>query len=127
MKDKKVKKLSRPEFWCRVKNLERRKKPIYTLSKCRPNLITEVDEYYVYTDSRKTPVLFNGKWGIYESYDVLHRDGFLRVTKRKEDDGNTSASYLTMSIILNAVPDECEEGHGELRLKMKILASRIRL
>jgi hypothetical protein len=100
------------EFWNRVKKLEG--KTIYSLTKNRPNLIEEVNEHYVFTANRKTPVLFNGGWGIMESYHMLHSDGFLLVSA---DNGNTSASYLTMSIILNAVPDECEEANRGLRLK----------
>lgn len=104
--------LSDYEFWKRVKGLVG--KTIYTLTRHRPNLIVEVNEYYVYTANRKKPVLFNGEWGIYHSYHVLHRQGHLLVSK---NNANAPASFLAMSIILNAVPDECEQAGRGLRLK----------
>ena len=104
--------LVKHELWQRIKNLEG--KTIYSLTYNRPNTITEVDEKCVFTAERKTPVWFNGKWGLYESYRVLHKDGYLLISS---NGGNASSSYLTMAIILAAVPDEAVEANQGIKLR----------
>jgi len=67
----------------------------------------------VFTAERMTPVLFNGKWGLYENYRILHDDGYLLISAKK---GNASGSYLAMAIILAAVPDEAIAAYEGIKL-----------
>jgi hypothetical protein len=102
-----------PKLWQRIKDLEDAP-PIRTLTHKRLNTITEVDQKCVFTAERKTPVRFNGKWGLYESYRVLHEDGYLLISR---NGGNASGSYLTMAIILAAVPDEAVQADQGIKLR----------
>jgi hypothetical protein len=104
--------LSHQEFWNRVKALEGR--TIQSLTTGRRNTITRVTEKGVFTAHRDTPVPFNGDWGIYENYDILHKDNRLYIGTR-DGVGNGQGNYLTMAIILAAVPDEAEK--AELGIK----------
>jgi len=106
--------LSDHEFWSRVKNLEGC--TIYSLTNNRPNTITEVDEMCVFTAERSTPLRFNGKWGLYDSYHILHKDGYLLVSA---NEGNASGSYLGMPIILAACPEEAIEAHRGIEIRHK--------
>ena len=93
--------LTDKEFWERVKNLEG--ETIYSLTKGRRNKIEEVNDKHVFTEDRKTSVSFNGKWGLYENYRILHDDGRFLISSKG---GNASGAYFAMAIILAAVPDE---------------------
>ena len=104
--------LSKRELWQRIKNLENR--TIYSRTREWPNTITKVDEKCLFTAERRTPVRFNGKWGIYENYRVLHSKGYLLI---HGTEGNASGSYLTMAIILAAVPDEAVRADQGIKLR----------
>lgn len=111
--------LSHPEFWKRVKALESR--TIQSLTTGRRNTITRVTEKGVFTAHRDTPVLFNGDWGIYENYDVLHKDNWLYIGQ-KNGGGNGQGNSLTMAIILAAVPDEAAKAESGIKLIGKPIA-----
>lgn len=110
--------LSKRDFWERVKSLEGSN--VYTLYKRSPNTIQRVENKYVYTKQRQTPILFEGEWGLYTNYEILHKDGYLSIKEKDgEGAGNASGSYLAMAIILAAVPEEVEEGNDGIRLRLK--------
>ena len=70
-----------------------------------------MDENSVKVSARTSHSSFNGKWGLYENYHVLHRDGWVQPGE------NVSAYSLSMGFILYAVPNEVtQEGLG-LKLK----------
>lgn len=107
--------LTDDKFWQRVKALPGGE-PIYSLKRGNPNEIVEVDEKKVRMRGRKTPVYFEGKWGLYENYHILHRDGYLLI-HASPSHGNASGSYIAMAIVLAAVPDEAMPAYEGIKLR----------
>ncbi len=104
--------LSESQFRQKVSRL----KIVRTLKRSQPWAIVNVDEdgVTIENEGRLRRILFNGNWGLYTNYKILHRDGYLRFGI------NASGLSISYAIIRDAVPNEAlsDSSMGYVSLKL---------
>ena len=96
-------------FWKRVKGLEGQE--IYIPGRKKTRKVLEVTDDTVKIQGMKSPVRFNGKWGLFENYHVLQWDGYIL------PGDNVNSDNISIGIILAAVPEEVFLHGPKLKLK----------
>ena len=96
-------------FWKRVKGL--RGQEIYVPGRKKTCKVIEITDEAIRIQGMKSPVGFNGKWGLFEIYHVLQWDGYVL------PGDNVSSNNISVGIILAAVPEEVFLHGPALKLK----------